>query len=51
MLQLRVCALAVTFIALFGARALADGPAAPAMTDEQQVIATEDRMGAGGDPP
>ena len=42
MLQLRVCALAVTFIAVFGARALADGSAAPALTDEQQVIATED---------
>ena len=41
MLQLRVCALAVTFIALFGARAQADGPPAPALTDEQQVIATE----------
>ena len=41
MLKLRVCALAATFIALFGARAQADGPPAPALTDEQQVIATE----------
>jgi hypothetical protein len=41
MFQLRVCALAVTFLVLFGARAQADGPAPSALTDEQQVIATE----------
>ena len=41
MFQLRACALAVALIAVFGIRAHADGSAAPAPTDEQQVIATE----------
>jgi hypothetical protein len=42
MCQVRVRALVVALIALFGARAQADGSAVPAPTDEQQVIATED---------
>jgi len=41
MCQLSVRTLVVALIAVFGVRAHADGSATPALTDEQQVIATE----------
>jgi len=41
MTRVRVCALMVTSCVLFSVRTQADVSAAPALTDEQQVIATE----------
>jgi hypothetical protein len=41
MTRIHVCALVLTFSAVFSVRAQADGSVAPALTDEQQVIATE----------
>ncbi|MCJ7451276.1 MAG: hypothetical protein MUO39_02215, partial [Steroidobacteraceae bacterium] len=41
MARLGVCAAIMVSCALFSARTQAEVPAAPALTDEQQVIATE----------